>query len=113
MSAQYAVVEHRCVAMSTDFSQTLVAEKFGPEVLARLPLYSRGPRKGLPKGYLCWRKCTVGGWSRMRQCVVYPGTSEWCVRLAVDYMDPENQTVLATWERGSGTTIVADAARSS
>lgn len=49
-----------------DFARGFLDRHFAPDVIAALydamPAYSRGPRKGLKKGYVHWTKCTKGGW---------------------------------------------------
>jgi hypothetical protein len=55
-------------ALSSPFGLELFRRKFGAqadEILAKFGTYSRGPRKGLPRGYLYWQKVTAGGWGNL------------------------------------------------
>lgn len=54
-------------ALSGEYGLGLLARKFGEDgaaiILETFGMYSRGPRKGLPRGYIHWVKCAVGGWT--------------------------------------------------
>lgn len=63
---QYATIVERSAALSTEFGQKFLVAQFGEEraqaIYEVLGQYKRGPRKGLQRGYVHWKKCTVGGW---------------------------------------------------
>ncbi len=77
-----AVSEDRSAALTGEFGMKILREKFpdiADEILIRLGVYSRGPRKGLQKGYVHWRKVTEGGWNYRLGFVEFPGSSQWRV----------------------------------
>lgn len=79
-----AVREYKFAALSTDFGLKMLHQKFGEQAatfLAILGTYTRGPRKGKPRGYIHWTKVLEGGWdySRERRGVLYRGTMDWLV----------------------------------
>lgn len=80
MAVQRAQIEHKFSALHTDFAREFVARRFGAAetslIYSLLPTYSRGPRKGLPKGYVHWDKVCEGGWTRTggKGHVERPGT---------------------------------------
>lgn len=90
-----AVCEHKAAALSSEFGLKMLNAKF-PEgaklYLAKLGTFSRGPRKGLPRGYIHWVKVVEGGWdySRNARGVMRPGCIEWIVR---EGADPESAAV--------------------
>lgn len=90
-----AVVEYKCAALSTDFGLKMLEAKFPNEAklyLAVLGVYSRGPRKGLPRGYIHWVKVVEGGWdySRKQRGVMRPGCIEWRV---IPSQNPEDTSI--------------------
>jgi hypothetical protein len=62
-------------AVATGFGHAMLSMRLGPSaanrIIAALPVYKAGWRKGLPKGRLCWEDVTVGGWSHFG--VLRPG----------------------------------------
>lgn len=79
-----ARIELRSAALSGEFGMKMLREKFVADadaILARLGVYSRGPRKGLPRGYIHWEKVVEGGFDYRveRRTVVRRGTQEWRV----------------------------------
>ena len=64
----YAQTTQRSAALHTDFARQFVERRWGKVVAdalyAALPQYSRGPRRGMVKGYVHWTKCERGGWVR-------------------------------------------------
>lgn len=62
----YAKFEEKSAPLSSDFGRDFLFRKYDAElaqyILDCFGTYSRGPRKGLQKGYINWRKCTSGGW---------------------------------------------------
>jgi hypothetical protein len=56
-----ATVENRA-ALSTEFGRNYATWLFGEEAIASLPLITRGPNKGQPKGYVIWRRTTEAGY---------------------------------------------------
>lgn len=80
------VVEAKAAALSGDFGVKMLRLKFpeqADKVLEELGTYSRGPRKGLPRGYIHWDKVSEGGWNYGHSSfpigVVRPGSYNWCV----------------------------------
>jgi len=80
----YAKVFPRTAPLHTDFAREFVSRRVGLAVTThlyqRLPAYKRGPRKGLVKGEVHWRKCESGGWYADpddfgRRGVIYKGAS--------------------------------------
>ena len=55
------------------------------------------------KGFLCWTKCSVGGWTHDlpsdpgRAGVVRPGTSDWRLTMARPEADPRGHSIVARW----------------
>ncbi len=106
----YAEVYRKRAPLHTEVAREFVERRFGADLAAvvyeTLPTFKRGPRKGLVKGYIHWRKVARGGWYRdpyhpASGSVLYPGTRE--VQLRVDRgeeslciiyegQNPENQT---------------------
>lgn len=88
---QYAVVERKVAPLYSEFARSFLERHFSPAVIValyeRVGTYSRGPRKGLAKGYVHWLKCSVGGWHRDdgRGGVLIPGTHQVRVHLTNDY----------------------------
>ncbi|QYW02187.1 hypothetical protein CPT_Sonora_086 [Stenotrophomonas phage Sonora] len=76
------VVELKYAALSSEFGMKMLREKFAEDadaILAVLGTYTRGPRKGLPRGYVHWEKVVEGGWSYREARVRVPGTAMWRV----------------------------------
>lgn len=81
---QRAAIEKKVAFLSSDWGLQVATEKFGADLIAQMPTYSRGARKGKPKGALTWIKCTEGGWMRMeggQGGVTRPGTYDWALTL--------------------------------
>ena len=79
-------IESKSAALSGDFGQKMLRLKFpetADKILAELGVYSRGPRKGLPRGYIHWDKVAVGGWNyndlRLERGLQKPGCYNWAV----------------------------------
>lgn len=68
MSVNYAAKETKTSELGNDFAKSFVARQYGElaaaAIFAALPVYQRGKRKGQPKGWVVWTKCTKGGWVR-------------------------------------------------
>src|SRR4051812_4765351 len=62
MRVQRATIETKSAWIGQDFGRDLAIRWFGEEIVASLPVYSRGKSKGKCKVYLVWDKCIVGGW---------------------------------------------------
>lgn len=107
MRIQRAQYEDKSAPLSSEFGRKVAAEKFGEELVASFPVFSRGPRKGQLKGLLCWRKCSVGGWSHSVGGVVRPGTSAWRLTMAYPDSDPNGHAVVAEWDYNGGKPIVS------
>lgn len=58
----YAQMTTRTAPVSSDFGRDYAVRLFGAAILDSLPMFARGPRKGLPKGTLEWTRCVRGGW---------------------------------------------------
>lgn len=107
----YAKIEGKGAALSGDFGYAFAVRRFGQALVDIIPLYSRGPRKGLTKGYIVWDKVTKGGWKKdgpgyMNGGVVAPGTRN--VRLCWDYYGDQT---LCNGPRYEGETADVYAAR--
>lgn len=108
---QRAQYETKVAPLSGDWGLRVATEKFGAELLATFPVYTRGPRKGKLKGALCWTACTVGGWSRNppgggRATVLRPGTYDWHLTLTPD---DANGSRVAEWDRATGARVLRPA----
>lgn len=85
-----AVIYSRSSALTEEFTRDLMRRKFGASladaIMAELGTYTRGPRKGLQRGYLNWKKCEHGGWFKGDGVgrVVYPGTYGYTVSMERD-----------------------------
>ena len=88
--------ENKSAPIYADFVRPFLERRFDKAVIdtlfENLPCYSRGPRKGMLKGYLFWKKCHSGGWITTGQAygdgpgsaqgyVMRPGTHHLIVRL--------------------------------
>jgi hypothetical protein len=66
MPVQRARVEDRRAALAEDFGREILIKKFGDKgaeiILETFGLLKSGKNKGKPRGFIHWRKCTVGGW---------------------------------------------------
>jgi hypothetical protein len=60
----YAEFAVRSASLASDFGGEFAAKYFAADVLAKLPVYVRGPKKGKLKGEIEWTRCTRGGWVR-------------------------------------------------
>ena len=60
----YAESAVRSASLASDFGAEFAAKHFAADVLAKLPRYVRGPKKGKLKGEVEWVRCTRGGWVR-------------------------------------------------
>jgi hypothetical protein len=61
----YATIESKSAPINSEFGMNFACRLFNltPEELeAKVGRYSRGPRKGLLRGWLVWAKTTKGGW---------------------------------------------------
>lgn len=98
---QRATYEKKVAWLSSDWGLQVATEKFGADLIAQMPVYTRGPRKGKPKGALTWVKCTEGGWMRMKGApsraggVIRPGSYDWALTLS-PYNDHDHGRV-AEW----------------
>ena len=66
VGVQYAEISMGQARLCEDFSREWLTRIIGLEhaasIYSILPKYSRGPRKGMAKGYLTWEKVKIGGW---------------------------------------------------
>ena len=60
----YAKFTTRSAPLASEFGRDWATKLFGAAVLAQVPVFSRGPKKGLPKGCVCWVDVSIGGWNR-------------------------------------------------
>lgn len=105
MGVQRAVYEVKAISLSSDWAYKTACEKFGVELIDSFPRFSRGPRTGKLKGYLCYIKATVGGWAEnlpSGRGVLFPGASDWKLAMAVQNEDPKGHSVVATWDSKGG-----------
>jgi hypothetical protein len=84
MNVQYAKIDRKSSSLASEFGLDWATKLFGAEALAELPRFSRGPRKGLLKGFVLWLNVSEGGWDPEAQRVVRPGRTAraW---IAADY----------------------------
>ena len=78
------VVQEKVAALSSEFGMELFKRKFpttAAQLLEELGTYTRGPRKGLPKGYVHWTKVVEGGWDYEAKRVRYPGSGDYVLRI--------------------------------
>lgn len=68
MKVNYAIRERKDAALASDFAREFMVRHFGQQAVDAIyevaPKYQRGPKKGQPKGWVMWTKCTKGGWVR-------------------------------------------------
>lgn len=86
------VSQKHFAALSGEFGMRMLRTKFpneADEILKELGTFTRGPRKGSPRGYIHWEKIVEGGFDYERRMVVGRGTREWDV-LRDDYADSES-----------------------
>ncbi len=97
MSVQRASIEHKVAPLCGEWGYKVAVEKFGQALVDALPVYTRGPRKGKPKGALCWTKVGVGGWSREGGLghVERPGVRDWRITLSPN--STYDHGVVARW----------------
>lgn len=88
-SGSYAVLINRRASLASDFGDSYGRRLFGDHVIDQLPTFTRGPRKGLHKGYLHWTKSTRGGWSREFKMIVGPNR---LIRAAIREGEAETST---------------------
>lgn len=93
---QYAKYDDKFSALATDFGYEFACKVFGQTTVDQMPKFQRGPNKGKLKGFIGWRNCVVGGWSRAHGGVITPGK---CVRawLTEQYYGQENSAVSLEW----------------
>lgn len=87
------VMYFRSAALSGEFGMKMLREKFPEDadaILAKLGVYSRGPRKGMPKGYIHWTKIVEGGFDYNARIVRKPGCIDWRV---IDGQNPNGVSV--------------------
>ena len=80
MGVQRAMYEVKAIPLTDTWAYKTACENFGDGLVESFPRFSRGPRKGSLKGYLCYIKTTVGGWAEnlpVGRGVLFPGTSDW------------------------------------
>src|ERR1700731_3526552 len=58
----YASIALRDAGLWTPFGLAMAQRRFSAEIIAALPVYTRGKRKGLPKAVVVWEKVERGGW---------------------------------------------------
>lgn len=90
---QYARIESKTAALSSDFGQSFARRVFGDAIVDALPKVTRGKHKGGVSGSIDWKKCTVGGWRNEpgKSGVVRPGTFDVRMRVgAALYLDPRS-----------------------
>ncbi|WP_041793445.1 hypothetical protein [Rhodoferax ferrireducens] len=105
MGVQRAMYEVKAIPLANAWAYKTACEKFGDGLVETFPRFSRGPRKGSLKGYLCYIKATVGGWAENLpggRGVLFPGTSDWKLAMAAQVSDPKGHSVVATWDFGGG-----------
>jgi hypothetical protein len=108
-----AVIESKCAAVSGEFGMAMLRKHFAEDadaILAALGAYSRGPRKGLPRGYVHWEKVVEGGFDYRdgERCVISQrGARRWRV---LDGADAEYSKNIGA-EVAAARVVTADAVR--
>lgn len=106
---QRAVYEVKSLPLSGEWAYKVACEKFGPELVDSFPRFTRGPRKGQLKGYLCYIKATVGGWAQNLPAgpgVLFPGAHHWKLAMAEQYSDPTEHSTVARWHPKVGAEVL-------
>lgn len=107
---QRATYEKKIAWLSGEWGLKVATEKFGAELIAQMPTYAHGPRKGLPKGALTFVKCTEGGWMRIqptdRGGVIRPGTYDWALTLTPYNSAGRDHGRVAEWSWNKGNPTV-------
>ncbi len=88
-----AVTQIKIAALSEDFGLDLFKRKaglIGLELLAKLPVYVRGPKKGKPKGFIVWIKTIRGGYDYAHGGGVRRPGESYGYKLAEDFDDAIN-----------------------
>lgn len=62
MKVNYAEIDTKKSSLDNEFGYAKAVEWFGEELIESLPKYVRGPKKGMPKGFIVWKKVVRGGW---------------------------------------------------
>lgn len=62
MKVNYAEIDTKKASLDSEFGYSKAIEWFGEELVGSLPKYVRGPKKGMPKGFIVWKKVVRGGW---------------------------------------------------
>jgi hypothetical protein len=62
MARKQAATEFKSAPIAGEFGRSRAIWLFGEDTVASLPLYVRGPKKGQPKGFICWNKTTEAGY---------------------------------------------------
>ena len=90
---QRAVLEVKALPLSGEWAYKVACEKFGQDLVDSFPRSTKGPREGELKGYLCYLKATVGGWTdnlpNGGRGVVLPGASGWKLAMEMQLSDPK------------------------
>lgn len=60
--ATYAKFTSKSAPLAYDFGINLAKLHFGEDVFNDWPKYVKGPKKGLPKGRIYWKRVVSGGW---------------------------------------------------
>ena len=87
-----AHIIRRSASLATDFGLSYATKLFGADVVAQLPLFSRGPRKGKIKAFLVWEKAESGGWSK------YGVTRPGFVHALISATDMGEMPIYAKWQ---------------
>ena len=58
-----AIIADRYAGLWTQFGLEFASRRFPADVIAALPRYQRGKRKGHPKAVIVWEKVERGGWA--------------------------------------------------
>lgn len=110
---QYARYESKSCRLSEDFARGMVERHFGQAaaelIFKALPTLKSGPRKGMVKGYVRWKKVTEGGWSWAKGGgVIRPGTQDVSIGSSYDTMHEEGlpasrfrDGTMTEWSRAS------------
>lgn len=87
---------HRSAPLASEFGLSYATRLFGEETIASLPVLTRGPNKGKPRGYVLWLRTVSAGYHPNVGGGVGEGVTvrAW---LGEGAFTPERDAIRATW----------------
>jgi len=102
---QRADYELKAIPLNSEWGYKVACEKFGSDLVDSFPRFSKGKRKGLLKGFLCFVKVSIGGWAQnfpSGATVLTPGIKDWKLAMVEQDGDPKCHSTVATWSQDFG-----------